>query len=69
MRYGFEGYGPWYKTAARTAGARHLIMLRAPDGSIEGVTGTIWDARAASSVHQQLTAVPGAWLERGLAKR
>ncbi len=67
-RVEIEGYDEWYETAARTGGAHHLILLRAPDGSVAGVTEAIWDARAPGLVHQAFTAVARPWRGRGLAK-
>jgi GNAT superfamily N-acetyltransferase len=67
-RVEIEGYDEWYETAARTGGAHHLVLLRAPDGSVAGVTEAIWDARTPSLVHQAFTAVARPWRGRGLAR-
>ncbi len=67
-RVEIEGYDEWYETAARTGGAHHLVLLRAPDGGVAGLTEAIWDARTPSLIYQQFTAVARPWRGRGLAK-
>jgi GNAT superfamily N-acetyltransferase len=68
IRVEIEGYDEWYETIGQTGGAHHLIVLRAPDGSVAGLTEASWDARVPGLVHQQFTAVARAWRGRGLAK-
>ena len=52
-----NGYDLWYETLERVGGAHHLVLLRAPDGSVAGLSEAGWDVRAPSIVRQQLTAV------------
>ena len=48
-----NGYDLWYETLERVGGAHHLILLRAPDGSVAGLTEAGWDVRAPDIVRQQ----------------
>lgn len=67
VRWEIDGYDRWYETFARVGGAHHLVLLRAPDGTVAGLSEAGWDARTPSIVRQQLTAVARAWRGRGLA--
>jgi RimJ/RimL family protein N-acetyltransferase len=44
------------------------MLLRAPDGTVAGLSEATWDARAPEIVRQQLTAVARPWRGRGLAR-
>ncbi len=68
VKFEIEGYDEWYRTFDRVGGAHHLIVLRAPDGSIAGLTEATWDSRMPAVIYQQLTAVARSWRGRGLAK-
>ena len=46
-----------YETLERVGGAHHLVLLRASDGSVAGLSEAAWDVRAPGIVRQQLTAV------------
>jgi RimJ/RimL family protein N-acetyltransferase len=63
-----NGYDLWYKTLERVGGAHHLVLLRAPDNSVAGLSEAGWDIRAPSIVRQQLTAVARSWRGRGLVR-
>jgi GNAT superfamily N-acetyltransferase len=41
-----NGYDLWYETLERVGGAHHLVLLRAPDGSVTGLSEAGWDIRA-----------------------
>ena len=56
IRWEINGYDLWYETLGRVGGAHHLVLLRAPDHTVAGLSEAGWDARAPSIV-QQLTAV------------
>ena len=58
----------WYETLDRVGGAHHLIVLRAPNASVAGLTEAMWDSRTPAVVYQQFTAVARPWRGRGLAK-
>ena len=68
IRWEMNGYDLWYETLERVGGAHHLILLRAPDGSVAGLTEAGWDARAPNIVRQQLTAVARPWRGRGVGR-
>jgi len=68
VKYEIEGYDRWYETLDRVGGAHHLIVLRAPDGSVAGLTEAMWDSRTPTVVYQQFTAIARPWRGRGLAK-
>jgi hypothetical protein len=57
IRWKMNGYDLWYETLERVGGAHHLVLLRAPDGSVAGLSEAGWDSRTPSIVRQQLTAV------------
>jgi hypothetical protein len=59
IRWEMSGYDLWYETLDRVGGAHHLVLLRALDGSVAGVSEAGWDIRTPSIVRQQLTAVAG----------
>ena len=61
-------YDPWYQTLERVGGAHHLVLLRAPDRSVAGLSEAGSDKRAPSIVRQQLTAVARPWRERGVGR-
>lgn len=63
-----NGYDLWYETLERVGGAHHLVLLRAPDGSVAGLSEAGWDIRAPSIVRQQLTAVARPWRGRGVGR-
>ena len=63
-----EGYDRWYETLDRVGGAHHLIVLRAPDRSVAGLTEAMWDSRTPAVIYQHFTAVARPWRGRGLAK-
>jgi GNAT superfamily N-acetyltransferase len=68
IRWEINGYDQWYETLERVGGAHHLVMLRAPDGSVAGLSEAAWDERIPDIVYQQLTAVARPWRGRGLAR-
>lgn len=68
VKWEIEAYDEWYRTIDRVGGAHHLIGLRAPDGSVAGLTEATWDSRTPGQVHQGLTAVARRWRGCGLAK-
>jgi GNAT superfamily N-acetyltransferase len=68
IRWEMTGYDLWYETLERVGGAHHLVLLRAPDGSVAGLSQAGWDIRAPSIVRQQLTAVARPWRGRGVGR-
>jgi len=68
IRWEISGYDLWYETLARVGGAHHLVLLRARDGSVAGLSEAGWDIRAPSIVRQQLTAVARQWRGRGVGR-
>jgi GNAT superfamily N-acetyltransferase len=68
VRWEIDGYDQWYETQERVGGAHHLVVLRAPDGSVAGLSEAAWDARRPGIVHQQLTAVARSWRGRGVGR-
>jgi GNAT superfamily N-acetyltransferase len=68
IRWEMNGYDLWYETLERIGGAHHLVLLRAPDGSVAGLSEAGWDVRAPSIVRQQLTAVARLWRGRGVGR-
>jgi len=68
IRWEMNGYDLWYETLERVGGAHHLVLLRAPDGSVAGLSEAGWDMRAPSIVRQQLTAVARPWRGRGVGR-
>jgi len=68
IRWEIDGYDLWYETLERVGGAHHLVLLRAPDGSVVGLSEALWDIRAPGIVRQQLTAVARPWRGRGLGR-
>ena len=63
-----EGFDEWYRTLDRVGGEHHLILLRAPDESVAGLTEAARDSRTPTMVYQMLTGVARPWRSRGLAK-
>jgi GNAT superfamily N-acetyltransferase len=63
-----NGYDLWYETLERVGGAHHLVLLRAPDRTVAGLSEAGWDARAPGIVRQQLTAVARPWRGLGVAR-
>src|SRR5580700_8692332 len=68
IRWEMNGYDLWYETLERVGGAHHLVLLRASDGSVAGLSEAAWDVRAPGIVRQQLTAVARPWRGRGVAR-
>jgi GNAT superfamily N-acetyltransferase len=68
VRWEINGYDLWYETLERVGGAHHLVLLRASDGSVAGLSEAAWDVRAPGIVRQQLTAVARPWRGRGVAR-
>ena len=68
IRWEINGYDLWYETLERVGGAHHLVLLRAPDHTVAGLSEAGWDARAPSIVRQQLTAVARPWRGRGVGR-
>jgi GNAT superfamily N-acetyltransferase len=68
IRWEMNGYDLWYETLDRVRGAHHLVLLRAPDGSVAGQSEAAWDIRVPSIVRQQLTAVARPWRGRGVGR-
>jgi GNAT superfamily N-acetyltransferase len=68
IRWEMNGYDLWYETLDRVGGAHHLVLLRAPDGSVAGLSEAAWDIRVPSIVRQQLTAVARPWRGRGVGR-
>jgi GNAT superfamily N-acetyltransferase len=66
IRWEINGYDLWYETLERVGGAHHLVLLRAPDSSVAGLSEAGWDVRAPSIVRQQLTAVARPWRNCGV---
>jgi GNAT superfamily N-acetyltransferase len=67
-RWEISGYDQWYETLERVGGGHHLVVLRAPDGTVAGLSEAAWDARAPGIVRQELTAVARPWRGRGVAR-
>ena len=67
-RWEISGYDQWYETLDRAGRGHHLVVLRAPDGTVVGLSEAAWDARAPGIVRQQLTAVARPWRGRGVAR-
>jgi GNAT superfamily N-acetyltransferase len=63
-----NGYHLWYETLDRVGGAHHLVLLRAPNGSVAGLSEAGWDIRAPSIVRQRLTAIARSWRRRGVGR-
>ena len=68
IRWEINGYDLWYETLERVGGAHHLLLLRAPDNTIAGLSEAGWDIRAPGIVRQQLTAVARPWRARGVGR-
>jgi GNAT superfamily N-acetyltransferase len=68
IRWEMNGYDLWYETLERIGGAHHLVLLRAPDDRVAGLSEAGWDIRAPSIVRQQLTAVARPWRGRGVVR-
>jgi len=68
IRWEMNGYDLWYETLERVGGAHHLLLLRAPDNTIAGLSEAGWDIRAPGIVRQQLTAVARPWRARGVGR-
>ena len=68
IRWEISGYDLWYETLERVGGAHHLVLLRAPDRGVAGLSEAGWDIRAPSIVRQQLTAVARPWRGRGVGR-
>jgi GNAT superfamily N-acetyltransferase len=68
IRWEMNGYDLWYQTLERVGGAHHLVLLRAPDGGVAGLSDAGWDVRAAGIVRQHLTAVARPWRSRGIGR-
>ena len=68
IRWEMNGYDLWYQTLERVGGAHHLVLLRAPDGGVIGLSEAAWDVRAPGIVRQQLTAVARPWRSRGVGR-
>jgi GNAT superfamily N-acetyltransferase len=68
IRWEMNGYDLWYETLERVGGAHHLVLLRAPDRTVAGLSEAGWDARAPGIVRQQLTAVARPWRGLGVAR-
>ena len=68
IRWEMNGHDLWYQTLERVGGAHHLVLLRAPDGGVIGLSEAAWDVRAPGIVRQQLTAVARPWRSRGVGR-
>jgi GNAT superfamily N-acetyltransferase len=68
IRWEINGYDLWYETLERVGGAHHLVLLRAPDGTVAGLSEAGWDIRVPGIVRQQLTAVARSWRGRGVGR-
>jgi GNAT superfamily N-acetyltransferase len=68
IRWEMNGYDLWYETLERIGGAHHLVLLRAPDGTVAGLSEAGWDIRVPCIVRQQLTAVARSWRGRGVGR-
>ena len=68
IRWEINGYDLWYETLERIGGEHHLVLLRAPDGSVAGLSEARWDVRAPGIVRQQLTAVARPWRGQGVGR-
>ena len=67
-RFEIDFYDRWYEALARTGGAHHMVLLRAPDGSVAGLSDAMWDSRSPQFVSQAFTGVKRPWRGRGLAR-
>ncbi len=63
-----SAYDQWYETLARTGGAHHMVLLRAPGGAVAGLSDAIWDSRSPEFVWQAFTGVARPWRGRGLGR-
>jgi GNAT superfamily N-acetyltransferase len=68
IRIEIETYDRWYESLDRSDGAHHLILLRAPDGAVVGMSEASWDSRTPKIAYQAFTAVAKPWRGRGLAR-
>ncbi len=68
IRVEIEGYDEWYESLDRTEGSHHLVLLRAADGAVAGVSEAEWDNQNPKSTYQMFTAIARPWRGRGLAR-
>jgi GNAT superfamily N-acetyltransferase len=68
LRLEIECYDCWYDTIARSGGTHHLVLLRAPDGTVVAMSEASWDSRHPAVACQILTAIARPWRGRGLAR-
>jgi GNAT superfamily N-acetyltransferase len=68
VRFDIESFDQQYEEMDRTGGAHHLILLRAPDGAVAGVSDAEWDGWQPKIANQLLTAVAPSWRGRGVAR-
>lgn len=68
LRLEIESYDRWYEGMDRTEGAHHLVLLRAPEGTVIGMSEASWDIRSPKIVYQYFTAIARPWRGRGLAR-
>jgi GNAT superfamily N-acetyltransferase len=68
IRLEIESYDHWYEGMDRVEGAHHLILFRAPDGAVIGMSEASWDSRSPHVVHQSFTAIARSCRGRGLAR-
>jgi GNAT superfamily N-acetyltransferase len=68
IRSEISGYDHWYDIMDQVGGAHHLILLRASDGEVVGLSEAGWDSRFPNMAYQHLTAVARPWRGRGLAR-
>jgi GNAT superfamily N-acetyltransferase len=67
LRLEIESYDQWYEGMARSGGAHHLVLLRAPDGAVVAMSEAAWDGRTPKLVSQIFTAIARPWRGRGLS--
>jgi GNAT superfamily N-acetyltransferase len=68
IRLEIESYDQWYESLDRTEGAHYLVLLRAPDGAVVGMSEAAWDNQSPKIAYQAFTAVAKPWRGRGLAR-
>ena len=68
IRLEIESYDQWYESLDRTEGAHYLVLLRAPDGAVVGMSEAAWDNQNPKIAYQAFTAVAKPWRGRGLAR-
>jgi RimJ/RimL family protein N-acetyltransferase len=68
IRFEIESFDRWYENMDRTGGGHHVVLLRAPDGAVIGMSDASWDSRSPKVAYQAFTAIAPPWRGRGLAR-